>query len=355
MAYIEKRISKNNEITFRAQVRIKGCPTQSATFSTKTQAKNWASRTENKIKDGKYLSQIKARKHTIREMIERYLEYVLPQKPKVAVDWKRYLITFQDLIGDYSLLEATPSLIAEARDKIANIKTKKGNLRSGSTVNRYLTALSSVFGIAVREWELLENNPVLKVSKLKEAPHRIRYLSVEERVDLLTECEKANNPYLYPAVILALSTGARKMEILSLKWENVDLENKRVILKDTKNKEVRSLPLVVDGLKEMQKLYDSRKSKIWVFPSKKEQKPFDITRSWRKARKDSKIKDFRFHDLRHTTASYLAMNGATMGEIADILGHKTLQMVKRYAHLSDSHKKSVLEKMNLKMLGAEND
>ena len=345
MANFEKRISKDGKISYRAKVRILGCPSQSATFSTKTQAKNWASRTENKIKDGKYLSELKSKKHTIREIIEKYEKDILPSKPKIIKDWKWQLKWWKNKIGDYKLSDASPSLLVEMRSLLREERDI-----SSATINRYMSTLQTVFSMAFREWELLDFNPFMRIKKLEEPNGRIRYLSNQERVDLLTECKKANNPYLYPAVVLALSTGARKMEILSLKWENVDLENKRVILKNTKNKEIRSLPLVVDGLKEMQKLYDNRKSKIWVFPNTKEEKPFDITRSWRKARKDSKIKDFRFHDLRHTTASYLAMNGATVGEIADILGHKTLQMVKRYAHLSDSHKKSVLEKMNLKML-----
>jgi integrase len=351
MANIEKRVNNKGQVSYRVKVRIKGCPAQSATFSSITKAKEWASRTENKIKDGKYLSQVKAKKHTIAEMIDRYIKYILPQKPKVAYDWERYLNTFKDMIGSYTLYDATPSLISEARDKIADVKTYKGTKRSGATVNRYLTALSSVFGIAVREWEWLENNPMLKVSKMKEGKPRVRFLSDEERENLLNACKNANNPYLYPAVIIALSTGARKMEVLSLKWDNVDLQNGRAVLQETKNGERRSIPLVVEALKVLKELYNQRKSDIWVFPSLDKTKPFDITRSWRNALKEAKIENFRFHDLRHTTASYLAMNGASMGEIADILGHKTLQMVKRYSHLSDEHKRGVVESMNKKIFG----
>jgi integrase len=186
---------------------------------------------------------------------------------------------------------------------------------------------------------------------MKEGKPRVRFLSDEERENLLNACKNANNPYLYPAVIIALSTGARKMEVLSLKWDNVDLQNGRAVLQETKNGERRSIPLVVEALKVLKELYNQRKSDIWVFPSLDKTKPFDITRSWRNALKEAKIENFRFHDLRHTTASYLAMNGASMGEIADILGHKTLQMVKRYSHLSDEHKRGVVESMNKKIFG----
>ena len=75
----------------------------------------------------------------------------------------------------------------------------------------------------------------------------------------------------------------------------------------------------------------------------------DLRNPWEKALKKAEITDFRFHDLRHSAASYLAMNGATPGEIAAVLGHKTLQMVKRYAHLSEAHTASVVASMNARI------
>jgi integrase len=88
-----------------------------------------------------------------------------------------------------------------------------------------------------------------------------------------------------------------------------------------------------------------------VFPSTDGRKPFSFRPHWEAAVYAAGIENFRFHDLRHTTASYLAMNGATLIEIADVLGHKTLEMVKRYVHLADSHKAGVLEKMNVAVFG----
>ncbi|MCK5662109.1 MAG: site-specific integrase, partial [Thiotrichaceae bacterium] len=89
-----------------------------------------------------------------------------------------------------------------------------------------------------------------------------------------------------------------------------------------------------------------------LFPSKaKHDKPMDLRAPWMTALEKAKIEDFRLHDLRHCTASYLAMNGASLAEIAEVLGHKTLQMVKRYAHLSDGHVSSVVESMNSKIFG----
>lgn len=351
MASIETRIS-NGKKTYRVKIRIKGFPSQSATFSSITKAKEWGSRTENEIKDGKYLSKVKSKQHTVNEMIDKYIISVLPRKPKVERDWTRYLNTMKELLGNYSLFEATPSQIAEARDKIANVRTNRGGLRSASTVNNHLKALSSVYGYAVDEWEWLDANPMRKVKKLPEPKGRVRYLENNEREQLMEACKAANNPYLYTVVMLALTTGARKMEILSLTWKQVDLVNNRVILEDTKNNERRSLPIVKIVHPMLKELYKNKKCDL-VFPSKDLLKPFDITRSWRNAVKKAELKDFRFHDLRHTAASYLAMNGASMGEIADVLGHKSLQMTKRYSHLSDAHKKSVVESMTNKIFGGE--
>ena len=352
MANIQKRISKDGKVSYRVLIRLKGFPSHSATFSNVTKAKDWASRTENKIKDGKYHTEIKSRKFNVSDIIDKYKKTVLIHKPKIKKDWESQLNWWENKIGRYTLADVTPSLISETRDILINENSSRGKPRSPATINRYLTTLQCVFSIAVKEWELIEINPFFRVKKLKEPKGRVRWLSDRERVLLLEECQNAENPYLYPVVIIALSTGARKMEILSLKWEDVDLENGRAVLHDTKNDERRSLNLigkVNDIIKDLYK--ENGKKSIYLFPSKDGQNSFDITRSWKKAIHNTGIDDFKFHDLRHTTASYLAMQGKSIGQIADVLGHKTLQMVKRYSHLSDEHKKSLTEDVNEVIFG----
>lgn len=164
-------------------------------------------------------------------------------------------------------------------------------------------------------------------------------------------CQKSANPYLYTVVVLCLSTGARKMEIMSLTWEQVDFHRGVIILHETKNGERRALPLVG---KAHALLLTHRKihylGSNLLFPSKHDRtKPVDLRAPWEAALKAAEIDTFRFHDLRHSAASYLAMNGATMAEIAEVLGHKTLQMVKRYAHLSEAHTAKVVASMNEKI------
>jgi integrase len=152
--------------------------------------------------------------------------------------------------------------------------------------------------------------------------------------------------------VLALSTGARKMEIVGLKWKDIDLERGTIILHETKNGERRVIPITGYARSLMQAQHENRDKKCdYVFPSKAKCQPIDIRTAWENVLTKAGIDDFRFHDLRHSAASYLAMNGATLAEIAEVLGHKTLQMVKRYAHLSEAHTHKVVASMNEKIFG----
>lgn len=352
MATIEKRIIKSGKTTYRVKIRLKGHPTQTASFDKRSGANKWMQQTEAAIREGRYFKTTEAKRHTLSETIERYIKHVLPTKPKSAHDQTTQLNWFKTAIGDHVLADVTPSLIAEQRDRLANGVTSKESKRTAATVNRYLAALSHMFTIAVKEWGWIAENPLSKVTKLKEPRGRVRYLLEDEREALLKSCGESDNPYLYRVVVLALSTGARKMELLGLRWDDVDINRRTITLHHTKNNERRVLPLeghALDLMKEHTKI--RRIDTSLVFPSRKGIKPMDIRQPWATALKRAEIEDFRFHDLRHSAASYLAMNGASLAEIAEVLGHKTLQMVRRYAHLSDAHTAKVVASMNDKIFG----
>jgi integrase len=177
----------------------------------------------------------------------------------------------------------------------------------------------------------------------------VRFLTDAERPRLLTACQASSNRHLYPLVILALSTGARKGELVTLTWPQVDLGRALVTLHETKNGEPRSIPLTgpaVDVIRAHAKVV--RLTPL-VFPRQDGRRPVDIRYAWYQALRQAGIDQFRFHDLRHSAASYLAMNGASLVEIADVLGHKTLAMVQRYAHLSEGHTRGVLDRMTSAM------
>lgn len=347
MAYIEPRKDKDGKTSYRVQVRLKGYPTQSATFERKTDANKWAQQTEAAIREGRHFKTVEAKRHTVEEMIDRYIKSVLPTKGSQQFNQKKQLEWWKKKIGSYTLADCTPSMIAECRDDLLEGTTHLKVNRSPATVNRYLAALSHCFTIAVKEWGWLDDSPMRKVRKCKEPRGRVRFLSDDERVRLLKACEESENKNLYLIVVLALSTGARQSEILSLRWNQVDLNRGVITLYETKNKEIRSLPLTGHALKLMKELNKVRHIDTdLLFPGKDKKQPADIRHVWMTALDKAKIKDFRFHDLRHSAASYLAMNGATIAEIAEVLGHKTLQMVKRYSHLTEQHTAKVVAKMN---------
>ncbi len=355
MASIRKRLNKDGAPSYRADVRLKGFPPQRATFARLTDAKRWARNTESVIQENRYFKTTESRKHTLSDMIDRYIDNVLPSKK----DHKRQKAQYEwwnKQLGDYTLGDITPSLISEARDKLSG-------KRAPATVVRYLSALSHAFTIAINEWEWIEDNPVRRVRKPKEPRGRVRFLSDDEqlqdgtviygeRTRLLGACARSSNDALYTIVVLALSTGMRQGEIMNLRWSDIDLKQARIILHDTKNGERRVVPLYGHSLDQLKQLSKVRNLKTdLLFPGKKITKPVFIRTPWKNAVEAAGIENFRFHDLRHSAASYLAMNGASMVEIADVLGHKTLSMVKRYAHLSEAHTASVVAAMNEKIFG----
>ena len=317
-------------------------------------------RKESAIREGRYFITTEARKHTLAKLIDKYLEEVFPKKPK-ARSQKYQLEYWRDILGHHVLADVTPKVIAKCRDELLKGITPAGNVRSPATVKRYLAALSHVFTVAIKDWEMVKENPVSNVTKPTEPRGRIRYLSEDETINtkmvegektrLLKACEKSENTYLYIVVVLAISTGMRQGEIMNLKWKDVDLNKGQIILYDTKNDEPRAVPLVGKAM-ELVKKHPRRLDTQLLFPSKvNKEKPMLLRKPWEIALRQAEITDFHFHDLRHTAASYLAMNGASLNEIAEILGHKTLEMVKRYAHLSEAHTASVVLAMNDRVFG----
>lgn len=351
MAYIQEREDIDGKVRYRVQIRVQGHPTQSKTFERKTDAKLWAQQTENAIREGKYFKTSESKKHTIGDMIDRYIRDVLPSKPKNARNIVIQLNWWKAQIGYCTLSDVTSGLVVEQRDKLARGITIQGKQRSPATVVRYLAALSHVFTTAVNEWGWIEDSPMRKVSKPREARGRVRFLDEEERMRLLDACKASSNPYLYVVVILALSTGMRRGEILSLTWRDVDLDRGRIVLQQTKNGDRRLVPLTGVALELLKQLSGEQEKDDLLFPGQSSSKPMDLRFSWEQAVKVAGIHNFRLHDCRHSCASYLAMSGASLAEIAEVLGHRTLQMVKRYAHLSEAHTQSVVANMNKKYLG----
>ncbi|NGX51161.1 MAG: Tyrosine recombinase XerC [Chlamydiae bacterium] len=355
MANIQERKSKDGKTTYRVQIRLKGYPSQTATFSRKTDARKWVQQIESAIREGRHFKTAESKKHTLGDLIDRYIKTVVPGKKQYGVTQTAQLLWWKQELGSFLLSDITPALIAEKRDKLLQGFTYRKTKRSPSTVVRYLAALSHAFSVAVREWGWIEDSPVRKVSKPSEPRGRVRFLSSDERERLLDVCKQSAHPYLFTVVVLAISSGMRYSEIMKLTWSDVDFAKKRITLHETKNGERRVVPVTGFAYELLKKHEKSRRmDTLLLFPAQKgqnPQKPAVLRSAWNRALEQANIYNFRFHDLRHSCASYLAMNGASIAEIAEVLGHKTLQMVKRYAHLSEAHTASVIESMNKKIFG----
>ena len=277
MANIEKRVTKDGATSYRVKIRLKGYPTQTATFERLTDARRWEQQTEAAIREGRHFKTTAAKKRTVKELIERYLTQLEQRSPKRHRDVKQKLEWWKAELGHLALADLNKSVLVEKRDLLASTTIHADKKRSAGTVNRYLNCLSHALTVAVNEWEWLEHHPMRKLAKLKEPRGRVRFLSDDERKQLLAACHDSKHPYLYTIVVLTLSTGARRGEITHLTWPSVDFNRKVITLHETKNNERRLLPLAGFALQLLQahaKIH--QRDDGFVFPSDDPAKPSGI-------------------------------------------------------------------------------
>ena len=366
MASIQRLTSPfSGRVSYRVQIRLKGHPGQSETFRARKDAQRWASSIESAILEGRHFPHARSQRISFAALAQRYRASILGEaNASKRANTERHIAWWLNRFGALTLAEITSGRIAEARDVLAaqaftRARPRRAGdreippqsyKRSGATVNRYLATLSHMFTTALMEWRLIDSNPVRDISKKKEARGRIRFLRDEERDVLLNACVESAWPALHALVLLAISTGARRGELIRLRWTDVTLDpaTPQAIIQDTKNGDPRRLPLVSKALEAIWALKVANNgASEFVFPSRADlHRPYvAFDAHWYAALARAGLSDFRFHDLRHTCASYLASEGASLLEIADVLGHRTMAMVKRYSHLAQGHKATVIEKM----------
>jgi integrase len=338
MAGIRRRIGSDGKPRYQVIVKLRGRKPVYQTFRSKKLAKEWATRVEGEMLAGRLLPRQEAERHSLEEVVNSYLEdHEANLSAGEARKRRHQLGWWVNELGPITLASLSPGVIRDAL-------SKKRRTVSGPTCNRYLAALSAALEVAVREWEWCETNPARSVRRFPEHRGRVRFLSGEERDALLEACRKSDDGRLYPLVIFALATGARQGELLNLKWSDVDLAKRRAVLHQTKNHDRRTLSFPGPAGDELRRLSRTPHISGYLFASPSGQTNFP-KKAWEKALDEAGIEDFRFHDLRHTAASYLAMSGATLPELAAFLGHRTLAMVKRYAHLTEPHSEQVAARM----------
>ena len=299
--------------------------------------------------------------NTLAEIAEAYLDAYQGR------DGSRYhrIKAWSRLLGDKVLMEITPDDIDDAMRALASepakvysgrdaddnpIFKKKSGQRSGATLNRYQVALAALFTWAKRQRLIPRGleSPTRHVEKNAETRGRVRYLSNDERDRLLAACIESTWTRLYVFVLMALTTGARRGELLGLRWCDVDTDRAEAELHDTKNGDRRVLVLLPQVIAELARFApkDAATSQALVFRSRlRPSQPYSTAKVFNEAVAAAEIKNFRFHDCRHCTASYMAQSGASLLEIADTLGHRQLRMVQRYAHLNTDSRRRLMTRV----------
>lgn len=240
------------------------------------------------------------------------------------------------------LRQITPPMIEEFKQERLKTPTKHGNRRSFATVNNHLRILSKIFSLAV-DSELLESNPCFRVKKLRTNNKRMRVLSVSEEQKLFESL--MGNELVRDIVTTALNTGLRRGEIFHLKWFDLDFTRGLINIQESKSGTKRSVPMN-ETVKRL--LISLKRKSEYVFPSPRTGgRLVDIKKAFRQAVDQAGLKDFRFHDLRHTAATRMADSGADVFTLARILGHSSIQMTARYAHATDSAIRRAVENLDV--------
>ncbi len=333
MAHIQ-RIKRQDGFVYRSIIKRKGFKTITKIFKSKKLAIEFAKHIEGNRESLLAFNKPQQSQLLFSELVQEYLlNGYRGTRPK---DQSYRLDFWMNNLGSKQVEEIT-------RMEILNLLSTLSPRLSNATVNRYKAAISVIFTYACRYFNLIDN-PALHIPSLPENNERTRFLSEAERTSLFKACRASHWDKLYLIVLLAITTGARKGELTKLRWNDINFDRRTAYVATTKNGQPKVLPLTDSVIKELE-LFDT-KDRSLIFASKvKEDVAYCFTKPWKKALEDADIKDFRFHDLRHCCASYLAQSGASLLEIADVLGHKQISVTKRYAHLCIDHKSSLINRV----------
>ena len=256
------------------------------------------------------------------EYAKLFLEHIQTQMRA----WKRYRTSLNSLtpfFGNVSLTAINP-------EEIERYKKVRLEQVEPSTINRDLQCLRRMCNLAIA-WGYARENPVRFVKFLRESSGRLRYLTREE-FDRLIE---ASPDHLKPLITTAVHTGMRQGEMLALTWNDVDLENGFASINDPKNATPRKAPLNATAREAIEGLRSNTRSiKVFVGVDGHQIAARTVEKQFKRALVAAKIEDFKFHDLRHTCASWLVMAGVEIRKVKEVLGHKDIRTTLRYAHLS---------------------
>lgn len=315
-------IRKKGDMQWHVQVRKKGQPTQTRTFTLKTDAERWGKETEIAIERGLFFDRSVGERTTLNNLIDRYRTEELPKKRG-----RHFIPALNQLgaaFGEFALTSINSEMIAKHRD--LRLKTV-----SESTVKKEINLLSSLIDLASKEWGIpIGTNPCFMVKRPVEPKGRDRRLEDGEEERLLKACHESEVATDLVAIVqLAIETGARLGELLKLQWKDINLLRCTAKLLDTKNGEDRVIPLSSRAILTLQSLPRHIQGRVfWRWAASD-----SFNKIWKRTCKRAGIEDLKFHDLRHEAVSRLFEKGLNPMEAASISGHKNLAMLKRYTHL----------------------
>jgi len=277
---------------------------------------------------------------TFEELMSAYLKATAEEKRSAFKDINRtrhLRRVFKGCIMNELTASDIRTYIAMRKEEVSN-----------ATINRELALFSAAINYANREWEWSLPN-VVAGRKLKEPPGRVRWISVKESNVLLDKASGLTRAqHLHDFILLALYTGCRSQEMLGLTWSRVDLQADIFYLEahQTKSGRCRSIPLNSNARSAIEgRVYFHARfcpDSQWVFCNKKGERIQSVKKSFATACKEAGIEDFRIHDMRHTCAAWLVSAGAALAEVRDLLGHASITMTERYAHLSPDNVRNAL-------------
>jgi len=312
-----------------ATVRIQGFRSSSRTFDDLKSAQQWASAhaTElRKQRDGGALRHDVPRM-TLAQLIKEFLEDPNTQGKRYLADLSLLLAWWTGHYGSTKIMDTSVMMLREARNTL-----RHG--RQPGTVNRYLSAMRACWNWGRTSGLVPQEKVWPEKLMLTEPRGRSRYLSDAELAQLLM-CAAAHSPTMHAAVMVSVGSGVRMGELRRLRWSDVDLDGQRLRVLITKNNEARSVylpPAVVEALRALKRLPVLGQVVVADEKGQPVSKEW-IEYRWHLIRQAAGLHDFRWHDLRHSCASFLAQNGATLLEIGNVLGHKSPSVTMRYSHL----------------------
>lgn len=341
MANITLRTKKDGSKSYKVVIRKAGQATITKTFSKRREATAWATQTEAAIDSGDL--SIQSTK-TLGDCIDSFVRYRnedrdtrLAAGQKVQAPLGKYELKVLDWwrqqLGNRRAALLTGKDFRACRRKLEAEPIKVG------TVNRRMSLISACLTHAV-ETDIIKSNPARMRALSEKETERTRLMSAAEWEAVQAACAASDEPCLLDFMLVAVGTAARAGELQALRWSDVDLNVGVAVLQRTKNGDRRVIPIRGRALEILSRRKASRPADLghdFVFWNSTGHAPFYYCKAWHAARAASGVADLRFHDLRHHAASHLAMAGASTRELAEVLGHRQLQMVQRYSHFHQEH------------------